>query len=161
MSNIVSIFRDRESRNQLKKEIFEANLAGKRLAWIMEILEVGPADIEHGMGMPESAIRHIVQGRRCRYYEEMKILCDWLNRKYKEKFGETYQRHDGYQVEEITLMWLLVGYDSKVRAGEKVVELLRRDYEQREIEYAQRVLILEGELERLKSKEENRKRLKI
>lgn len=167
MSNVVSLAKEREkrklelreSRNRLKKEIYDANLMGKRLEWVMNLLGLGVVDIQRETGMPEANVRAIILGSRYRFYEELNLVCNFLNRKYQEKFGKCNQHHDGYEVEEITFTWLILGHDSRAKAGDRVIELLRKDYEEREIEYVQRILELEGKIERLESKEKSLNRL--
>lgn len=149
----------RESRNALRDEFFNENAMGKRLQWAMETLKISGREIERQVGMPETSLRRILLGARYRYYEELKFLADFLNQKYIEKFSDYSRTYQSKPVRKITIMWLMFGYDSEVTTGKRVMELLEKDYQERELKMIEEKWRMEREIETLKNQVKNLNRI--
>lgn len=143
------------SRNNLKEKIAKENNLGKRIKWAREKIKVGFRDIEKALGIPESNIRSIENGGRTAIYEDLQLLADYftieLSKKYKT-ISPTYKKEE---IKEVTVMWLMFGEDRTRMIYEKTIEVIREDFNEREMELIERNFALDQKLTIIQSQEKS------
>lgn len=136
----------RELRHNFKKAVFENNMMAKRLVWVRETLGLRAVDVYSKINMPSATFCDREAGARTYHYEEIKVLADFYNELWQEKFllKGNFPKYEGREISQVTIPWVMFGEDRVYDQMQKTIETLAQNHRDRERELSQKILELQA-----------------
>jgi transcriptional regulator with XRE-family HTH domain len=119
----------RHARLREKQSLKEQNRIGKRLEWVRSKLELSQRQVCDATGIPASSYCGREGGIRAELAEEYLVLALFYDKLWKQKFLDGFPMHNGQEVSEITVQWILFGED------ENIIEQYRERIKEIEFNY--------------------------
>lgn len=128
------------NRIELKKSAKELNDLGSRLYWVRNKLRLKSIEVCKATSIPPSSYCDREAGLRTSFYEELLVLAMFFNSKWQIKYHKfnSYPTFNGKEVREISFMWLMFGYDSNMKEYEILIENIKENFKQRELDLMKR-----------------------
>jgi transcriptional regulator with XRE-family HTH domain len=104
----------RHARLREKQSLKEQNRIGKRLEWVRSKLELSQRQVCDATGIPASSYCGREGGIRAELAEEYLVLALFYDKLWKQKFLDGFPMHNGQEVSEITVQWILFGEDENI-----------------------------------------------
>src|SRR3990167_3944467 len=121
---------------------------GERVKYLRKKLYVKHRELCSDLKIPSTSFNNIENGTKTRCYIYLYLITNYLNRKWQDKFKKyrNYPEYKGKTLEEITIHWLLFGFDPLLEHTEKYLKNVLEDFRQKELEYVQKNMELKSKI---------------
>ena len=138
----------RKKRSETKKIVRELNNIGKRLVWCREKLGLTQRDVVQATEIPGSSYNGREAGVMAIHPEEYLLLSLYFTKKWKVKYiYGTFPKHEGTELKNITINWLLFGYDEAEENSQAIIDEYKIEIAYRERECIDNELNAKRQLE--------------
>lgn len=152
--------RARGDRGRLRKTISEVNPVGARIRFVRESLGLSSTEVCNATNIPAGCYSNRENGTRTTFYEEILVLAIYFDHLWQRRYA--HQKHfpkfQDVPVDRVTPMWLFFGRDPNLEEAKEIMSNIQEDYRRREIEYLERQLDLEAQLDMFQRPQDQEKR---
>ena len=118
-------------RELLKKTAQETNNIGSRLYFVRDKLKMSLAYVSRETNIPTSTLHDRELNIRTCIYEDLLLLSYYYDKIWQARYFKfnSYPCYKGKEIKEISIMWLLFGFDQNREDFEFLLENIKQNYQ--------------------------------
>lgn len=123
-----------------------------RLAFVRKRLNFTFQQVSDGSGIALTTCKNMEYGVIGHGIQNYVQMANFYNRQWQERFTRyNFPCFDNKKVTQITLSWLILGHDYEIDKLERYIIEIQEGYEERELNYVERIAILENRVKELEN----------